>query len=98
MALLSGLGIVMMPVSQYVGGKLYEVGGYYSVYGVAMSCTFFGVAYIYFVPETITKRSKIKDQNKINLLDDEELASKSLLMKFKHIFYAGNRTIKEAYR
>ena len=98
MALLSGLGIVMMPVSQYVGGKLYEVGGYYSVYGVAMSCTFFGVAYIYFVPETVTKRPKIRDSNKLNLMDDEVLASKSLLTKFRRLFYVGNRTIKEAYR
>ena len=64
MTLLSGLGIVMWPVAKAVGGQLYKAGGYNAVYGTAMSCTFLGVAYVYFVPETVTKRVHIKNSDK----------------------------------
>ena len=98
MTLLSGLGIIMWPVAKAVGGQLYKAGGYYAVYGTAMSCTFLGVAYVYFVPETITKRIHIQNTDKEDLLDDNAMRSKSLYAKLKHLFYVGNRTIVEAYR
>ena len=98
MTLLSGLGIVMWPVAKAVGGQLYKAGGYYAVYGTAMSCTFLGVAYVFFVPETITKRVYIKKSDKKDLLDDNIMSSKSLFAKLKHLFNVGNRTVVEAYR
>ena len=61
-------------------------------------CTFLGVAYVYFVPETITKRIHIKSMDKEDLLDDNDMRSKSLYAKLKHLFYVGNRTIVEAYQ
>ena len=104
MALLSGLGIAMFPVAKYVGGQLYVFGGYYAVYGTAMSCTFLGVGYIYFVPETIVKRDKIEKSDKKLLIGEDVLPQTfrekilDLYAKAKHIFYVGNRTIYEAYR
>ena len=99
MTLLSGLGIIMWPVAKAVGGQLYKAGGYYAVYGTAMSCTFLGVSYVFFVPETITQRVHIKISGKDKiLLDDDDMKSKSLFAKMKYIFYEGNRTVVEAYR
>ena len=98
MTLLSGNGIVMWPVAKAVGGQLYKVGGYNAVYITAMSCTFLGVAYVYFVPETITKRIHIKNSDKEDLLIDSDFKSKSFFAKLKHLFYVGNRTALEAWR
>ena len=67
MALLSGIGTIMWPVAKFFGGQLYDIGGYYAVYITAMCCTFLGVAYLYFVPETIMKREKSKDLDKKHL-------------------------------
>ena len=99
MTLLSGLGIIMWPVAKAVGGQLYKAGGYYAVYGTAMSFTFLGVSYVYFVPETITQRVHIKKSGKDKIfLDDDDMKSKSLFAKMKFLFYEGNRTVVEAYR
>jgi len=98
MTLLSGLGIVMWPVAKAVGGQLYKAGGYNAVYGTAMSCTFLGVAYVYFVPETVTKRVHIKNSDKDDILLDADFKSKSFFAKLKHLFYVGNRTVLEAWR
>ena len=98
MTLLSGLGIVMWPVAKAVGGQLYKVGGYNAVYGTAMSCTFLGVAYVFFVPETITKRVHIKKSDEDGLLIDTDSKSTSFLAKLKRLFYVGNRTVIEAWR
>ena len=104
MALLSGLGTVMWPVAKYVGGLLYVIGGYYAVYGTAMSCTFLGVGYIYFVPETIVKRDKIKNSDEKHLIGEDVSPQTfrekllDLYVKSNHVFYVGNRTIYDAYR
>lgn len=104
MSLLSGLGIIMWPVAKFLGGQLYDIGGYYAVYITAMCCTFLGVGYIYFVPETIMKREKANGVDKKHLVEEDDTPRTFheqlcyMYKKAKHIFYVGNRTILEAYR
>ena len=112
MTLLSGVGIIMWPIAKYVGGQLYGFGGYYAVYGTALSFTFLGTIYIYVIPESVIKRVKIKDASIDQLkckngqpssrrthrkhIDLQEC--RTVFGKAKHVFYIGNQTILESYR
>ena len=42
----------------------YKIGGYYLVYGTSLGFTILGLIYIYFIPETVTKREPTNEKHK----------------------------------
>ena len=103
MSILSGLGIIVFPISESVGGQIYKYGGYYAVYATSLAFTFLGVLYIFFVPESVTAKAGSRDGNGRNtgqgettsLLDGRWV---KLYRAAKHAFVVGNQTIVESYR
>merc|ERR1719464_2230925 len=63
MSVLSGIGMAIFPLAEFLSGQLYQAGsqiskegGYYVVFGTAYGFTILGLIYICFIPETITRR------------------------------------------
>ena len=100
MSILSGLGIVVFPLAEFVGGQLYKYGGYYAVYSTALSFTFIGVIYICFVPESVTQRTHTKNNTCKEGVAQSTLQNKDITLfdKAKYVFVAGNQTVVESYR
>jgi hypothetical protein len=42
--------------------QIFKYGGYYAVYGTSLGATIVGIAYIYFIPESVTTRSTLDDE------------------------------------
>ncbi len=42
--------------------QIFKYGGYYAVYGTSLGATIVGIAYIYFIPESVTTRTTLDDE------------------------------------
>jgi len=88
MALLAGLGIMVFPAAEAVGGQLFKYFGYFTVYGVSLAFTFIGLIYIYFVPESVTKRS-VGANDAIGASSTQQV---SFVRKVARVINEGNQT------
>ena len=77
----------MLLFKEALGGQIYKYLGYYAVYGTSLAFSLLGIIYIYFVPESVTKRSNYND-NSSKQPGDHKLPALNQLIK---IFKDGNR-------
>ena len=94
-----------MPIGEFAGGQIYQVGGYGTVYIVSTFICICGLIYVLFiVPDeqmtTIQKSKdcvKIKDETK-NELSKNEPQNTNVANTMRHVFQQGNKAILESYR
>ena len=92
MALLAGLGILIMPAAEALGGQLFKYFGYYAVYSTSMAFTVIGIIYIYFVPESVTRRDHIQS-GAADDFQQEGGTSSSCCQPVKRAFIKGYETL-----
>ena len=78
----------MVLYKEALGGQIYKYLGYYAVYGTSLTFSLLGIIYIYFVPESVTKRSNYNDDKSSKQPGDHKLPAANQLIK---IFKDGNR-------
>jgi len=78
LSILGALGMVMMPVADFVGGQVYKVGGFAPVYFTSLGFVFVGLFYIWIIPESVTRRKNEKIEDEKSLLEKEEKPRRSL--------------------
>ena len=77
----------MLLFKEALGGQIYKYLGYYAVYGTSLAFSLLGIIYIYFVPESVTKRSNYNEKSS-KQPGDHKLPALNQLIK---IFKDGNR-------
>lgn len=91
-AILAGMGIIIFPLAEMIGGQIFKYGGYYWVYGTALFCCLSGIAYVTFIPESVVKRN-LKDDD-----DGPDINELSWQERFLKRFKAVNWSIVESYK
>lgn len=93
MALISGIGLMIFPLAEVVGGQLYKYGGFYWVYGMSYGSVILAILYLTFcVPETLPSN---EDHQLID--NNEEYMEPSAVAKIKKVFIKGNKALIDQY-
>ena len=93
MSILSVLTFVVFPLADFASGQIYKYSGYYGVYVTSLAATVVGIVYIYFIPESVTKKLEESTQNA-----SESASSGGFLASVMNFFAKGNRVLYEAMK
>ena len=95
-AILGGLGFVMMPLADFFGGQIYKIGGFLPVYLVSLGFVFVGLLYIWLIPESIAQRSHThRDKQGA---EDERSIEGNICKKLWTFFSNTNKLLLETFK
>ena len=94
MSILSGLTFVVFPLAEFASGQIYKYSGYYGVYATSLAATIVGIVYIYFVPESVIKSSKLAEATQ----PSPESTNSGVVVAVVNFFKTGNKVLFEAMK
>ena len=107
MSVLYGLSLVVMPIGEFAGGQIYQVGGYGTVYIVSTFICICGLIYVLFIvpDEQVTTIQKPDEEDVVKIkgepkkeISKKELQNTNIVDTMRHVFQQGNKAILESYR
>ena len=97
-AILGALGFVMMPLADFCGGQIYKAGGFLPVYITSLAFVFCGLFYIWLIPESITKRSHVNNQDVENIVTEENMEKPNIFQRLWRFFKETNKIFVETFK
>ena len=88
----------MMPLADFCGGQIYKAGGFLPVYITSLAFVFFGLFYIWLIPESITKRSHVNNQDGENTGKEESKEKPNIFQRLWRFFKETNTIFVETFK
>ena len=96
-----------MPIGEFAGGQIYQVGGYGTVYIVSTFICICGLIYVLLIvpDEQLTTIQKLDKEDCVKIkgetkkeLSKKEAQNTNVANTLRHVFQQGNKAILESYR